>query len=106
MVCFCVPTIKVLKKNTIKKNLTIIGCCIQFLFSHLTNLWQSVHITIMLKKCKGMHKMMQLNSNFLYKKFKHAFLYAPTCSLCQFDEKKSNENFKVLKFRRKGMQGK
>ncbi len=44
-----------------------------------------------------MHKMMQLISNFLQQE-KHASFYTTKCSLSQFNEKKSYENFKVLKF--------
>jgi hypothetical protein len=50
MVYFCVPTIRVSKTQAIEKNPTIIGCCIEFLLSHLTNLWLSVHILIFVKR--------------------------------------------------------
>ncbi len=46
MVYFCVLTIRVLKKQVIKKNPTIIKCCIEFLLSPLINLWLSVHIIL------------------------------------------------------------
>jgi len=69
-------------------------------------LWlKCIYYSFLLKECKGMHDMVQLISNFIYKK-KHVSLYATTCSLCRFDGKKSHENFKAFKFWNKGLRGK
>jgi hypothetical protein len=89
---FCVPTIKVLKKKTKKKsNNYWMLYKIPFEFFDLFMV-KCPYYNFLLKECKGMHKMMQLIIEE-----KYASLYAITCSLCQFDEKKSHENFKVLK---------
>jgi hypothetical protein len=52
-----------------------------------------------------MHTIMQLISNFFYKK-KHISFYLNTCSLDELDKKKLYQNFKGFKFWTKKLQGK
>jgi hypothetical protein len=59
----------------------------------------------LLKECKGMHKMMQLNSDSFYKKKMFPFMQLHV-HYVNLMEKKSHANFKVLKFQRKGLQEK
>ncbi len=47
-----------------------------------------------------MHKMMQLNSNFLYKKNMYPFMQLHVHNV-NLMKKKSDENFKVLEFQKK-----
>jgi hypothetical protein len=74
----------------------------KFFFESLIDLWSIVHVRVLYK---WMHKMMQLISNFLYKK-----TMLPLCNYLFIRsiswENKSYENFKILRFWNKGLQGK
>ncbi len=95
MVYYCVPTIKVLRRQvnywmSYKSD-----------FESLTNLQSIVHIIIFYKECKRNSS----NDIIDFKKIRkenHDSVYATTCSLGQLDGKKSYESFKVLKFEAKG----
>jgi len=63
------------------------------------------YYSFLLKECKGMHKMLQLISNFLYKKPMLPFMQLHVHYL-NLMRKKSHENFKVLKFWSNRLQGK
>jgi hypothetical protein len=93
---FCVPIS--IEKTSYKRNPTIIGCCIK------SKGIKSPYYSFLLKECKGMHKLIQLISNFLYKK-KHVSFYATTCSLCKFDGKNHMKISKFSNFEIKGYKG-
>jgi hypothetical protein len=76
-------------------------------FQSLIDLQPIVHIIVFfMKKYKIMYKMMQLISNFLYKKT----TWFPLCNYMFIGliwwKNKSYENFKILKFWNKWLQGK
>jgi hypothetical protein len=82
MVYYCVPTIKVLRRQVNYWMLYKSG------FESLTNLQSIVHIIIFYKECKRNSSNDTIDFKKIIKKT-HDSLYAITCSLGQFDEKKS-----------------
>jgi hypothetical protein len=62
------------------------------------------YYNILLKECKGMHKMKQLISSFLYKK--NMFLFVQYMFIMSISWKKITWKFQVLKSWNKGRQQK
>jgi hypothetical protein len=91
MVYYCVPIIKVLRRQVNYRMLYKSD------FESLSNLQSIVHIIIFYKECKRNSSNDTIDFK-LIRKENHDSLHATTCSSGQFDEKKSYESFKVLKF--------